>query len=131
MKEMVYTKERSKFEVLDEGYENNVKYIIISLGTHPVAYLGIPLTHPLANKDYDNIPLSVHGGLTFGREGDGEYLPKDYFWYGWDYAHCDDYVGYYGNESEGKRWTTREIKNEVWLASYDFKKLIDLVEGIK
>src|SRR3989344_858909 len=36
--------------------------------------------------------LKVHGGITYSEEGQGDYLPIGYWWFGFDAAHCDDYV---------------------------------------
>ena len=98
-------------------------------------YLGVPLDHPLAGFDYDNIPLSVHGGLTFAREGEGgKYRPKGWYWYGWDYGHCDD-ASVYDFKSvttfdAGKKWTLKEVKDEAQYAAWDFAKLKSLTERI-
>lgn len=34
--------------------------------------------------------LRCHGGLTFGDEGDDEYRPKGWWWFGFDCAHSGD-----------------------------------------
>jgi hypothetical protein len=60
-------------------------------------YVGIPKDNPILadiddindedymNMDYDNIPLDVHGGLTYGK------LVEDLYWVGFDCAHLGDY----------------------------------------
>jgi hypothetical protein len=131
---MKYTKERVITD-LDVGFENGIKYVIKSLGTHPVAYIGIEENHPLAGFDYEEIPIDVHGGFTFSRKGDGEYLPKGYWWYGWDYAHSGDFSGYYEADSylakNSKKYTIDDIKNDVWSATYFFEKLKKILEKKK
>jgi hypothetical protein len=128
-----YTKERT-IETLESGFENGIKYEIKSLGTYPVAYIGIEENHPLAGFDYEDIPIDVHGGLTYSQIGNDEYLPKGYYWYGWDYAHSGDYAVYYEDHSilaNGKKWTLEEIKNHVWWATNTFSKLKKLMEARK
>ena len=117
MKEMVYLPERLKkpevlLDTIDK--ETGFRIIILSLGTHPCAYVGIPVNHPFAGWDCEDVGfIDCHGGITYSREGDGDYLPEGYWWYGWDYAHADDFVGYYKGESFmeriTKKWTTKEI----------------------
>jgi hypothetical protein len=95
------------------------------------AYIGIPMWHPLANLNYDDIPLEVHGGLTFGSKGDGEKWPSKFYWYGWDYGHYGDMSIYplelmelilkYRENEHG--WTVAEVEAELQEAMEQFKKL--------
>jgi hypothetical protein len=134
MIEMVYTAERETI-ILDSGTMEGAPYFIVSIGIHPCAYLGVPFDHPLAGMDYDNVPLGVHGGLTFSQFGEGKYLPSGFYWFGWDYGHCDDYAEYcknfptYNGEKR-KKWTTAEIRKEIEGVIYDFKRLMTLAEKI-
>lgn len=117
MKEMNYLQER-KDEVLDSESYKGYQFVILSLGTHPTAYVKVPETHPYYEIDYDECDISCHFGLTYGRN----YLrtPDEEltgWWLGWDYAHYTDFAGYYeGNERLGglKKWTTEEIKQECF-----------------
>ena len=122
MKEMEYTDKRYNFPItLDSGKYNGYSYIIYSLGTHPTAYIGIPL-----DKKYIKIPYEamdqyaeVHGGFTYGELGNDEYLPKGLYWIDWDYAHLGDCLGFSGlldGDFNCKKWTTEEIKIEVFKA---------------
>lgn len=132
---MKYYKERlDEPIVLDRGTENGFQYRIYNIGTHPCAYIGVDIEHPLAGHDYDNLPINVHGGLTYARKGRGGYLPLGYWWYGWDYAHAGDYVGYktyVRDKSDDKKWITDEIKKHVWDVSFQFKQLAKLAETIQ
>jgi len=138
MKEMVYKPERlEKPEILLDTEEVGIRIIILSLGTYPCAYVGIPINHPLAGLHYGDLSfITCHGGFTFSEKGDGEYLPKGYWWYGWDYAHAGDYLGYYSNIGEiikekwAKKWTTKEIYSEALAVAWDMKKLMSLIEKI-
>jgi len=130
-KEMIYQKEMlDKPETLFDEECLGFRIIGMSLGTHPVAYVGLPENHILAGFDYGDLSIiSVHGGFTFSSKGDGVYLPKGYWWYGWDYAHPFDWKGYYDENNElakiCKKWTTREIYED---AKDVVRQLLDLEE---
>ena len=114
MKEMVYSKMRN-VEILDRGMYKDYDYVILSLGTHPCAYVRIPEDHPYYGEDYDNCDIDCHGGLTYGNS----YLRTSYdtqedgWWIGWDYAHCDDYCGDMTCDC-GVKHTTKEIQQECF-----------------
>jgi len=136
MKEMTYLPHRlKKPEILLDTWEEGLRIVILSLGTHPCAYVGIPENHLLAGVDYHDLDclIDCHGGLTFSAKGDGKYLPEGLWWYGWDYAHHGDWVGYYGKREEKlgwKKWTTKEIYEEAKWVAWIFRKLMDLIERI-
>lgn len=121
MKEMIY-KQNREIEILFEGKYKDYQFYILSLGTHPTAYVEVPSTSKLFGKGYFdiermNINIDVHGGLTFS-EDHLQRIKENTWFIGWDYAHCDDYTG----DEEiyprmfrrgGKKWTTEEIFEEV------------------
>ena len=123
IKPMIYQKDR-KMELLHKGEYKGYNFYILNLGTHPTAYIEIPKEHKLYGKDYNEIyemgyDIDVHGGLTYS---DDELMcVKSENWFiGWDYAHCDDYAGYYEEDflrhlsemRKLKKWTTEEIIEE-------------------
>lgn len=65
---------------------------------HLCGYVAMPKGHLCYGKDFERIPyedlfpVRAHGGLTFSREGDGEYFPEGYWWLGFDCAHAWDVV---------------------------------------
>lgn len=115
MKEIVYSGKRT-IEIIEEGEYKGVKYAILNLGTHPTAYV----ENIVGAKEWNDEILDdikVHGGFTYHgipywqEEKIGVYI-------GWDYAHCDDFAGYY-TEADGilynyKKWTYAEILDEVY-----------------
>lgn len=115
MKEMTYSKYRTK-EVLYEGEYKEHKFVILSLGNHPTAYV----EDKIGAVDYDDIRLDtvrVHGGFTYCGGGHWSKESAETRWLGWDYAHAGDFAGYY-EEGEyfyynSKQWTTPEIYDEV------------------
>lgn len=55
-------------------------------------YVRLPLGHPWHGKHYDDLPVEVHGGLTFS-EADADCNKggeDNAFWIGFDCAHCMD-----------------------------------------
>jgi hypothetical protein len=98
-------------------------------------YMGVPADHPLAGHDYDSLPVDCHGGLTFADAGDGKYMPKGYYWYGYDYSHFGDYAWYEGGTPDfmenDKKWSLGEIVKDAWEPIYEFKKFVKLAENIK
>lgn len=115
LKPMIYTEER-KANVLAHDTYKGYEFAIISLGTHPCAYIGIPEGHRFYKKEsshkiFDDLP--VHWGLTYSEMG-VRGLMQDKWVIGWDYAHCVDYVALsIGPNWEGRRWSTEEILEEV------------------
>ena len=122
-KQMVYQTERI-FEILCQGTYKGYQFYIMNLGTHPTAYVEIPITNRLFGKGYNEIydmgiDIDVHGGLTYSRDHllGGE---KNKWFIGWDYAHAGDYAGYsekypglFKISIYDKKWTTEEIFEDV------------------
>lgn len=77
-----------------------------------VAYIRIPKDHPFYGQWYDDVPLQVHGGLTYCCLGLNEE-----WWIGWDYAHYNDWWGMaekgWGMEHTGEIWTVDDVAKEV------------------
>lgn len=130
MRELIYSAER-KNEILDSGFCFGLLYYILNLGTHPTAYIKIPKDHKLYGKSYEEIyqevDIEVNGGITYAEEGIYANNQKVEGWFiGWDYAHCGDYMGYYEKIPKslhmgGKKWTTKEIYEEVRAACYQIQ----------
>lgn len=112
MKEMEYTTSFTycEIEFLDEGNYNGYDYYITSCGAHPCAYVALTDKHPFFGKDYDDIPIDVHGGITFGCELH-PHIGK--ICIGWDYAHLGDYNPYLPHIG-GHKWTTKEIQQDIY-----------------
>lgn len=116
MTEMVYTDNRRR-TMLHEGVYSGYKFYILSLGTHPVAYVECKLEKCCSYDDERLDDVCVHGGFTY--YGEAAWVTDDKKKYlGWDYAHLNDYAGYEIRlapqyRSGGKKWTTEEIYEEV------------------
>ena len=134
IKPMVYQKDR-KMEILHIWEYKGYRYFVLNLGTHPTAYIEIPEGHKLFGKNYNEIydmgyDIDVHGGLTYS--DDNLMCVKSKSWFiGWDYAHCDDYTGYYEEDflkhlsemRKLKKWTTEEIIEECKRAIEQIKEI--------
>lgn len=118
IKPMIYQKER-KIELLYDAPYRNYHFYILNLGTHPTAYVEIPKNNKFYGMNYNDIDnIIVHGGLTYS--ADHLFVANDkeiQGWFiGWDYAHYNDYAGYYNDDEflarQTKKWTTEEIIEE-------------------
>ncbi len=116
MREMIYFTQRLyPPEVLADGKYKGFHFYVLNLGIHPCAYVDVTDTD-LNGKDYGNIDIECHCGLTYSRE----YLctvDKKGWFIGWDYAHGCDFSGYdigmpICRRMNRKKWTTAEIVNE-------------------
>lgn len=61
-------------------------------------YIGLPEGHPLYGKGYDDVPVEVNGGLTFGQEEEIDGIK--YWVFGFDCCHV---------------WDTPEKHNEAFV----------------
>ena len=51
---------------------------------HRCGYVSVPKEHPWYGKDYNEVDLDVHGGVTYAGMRD------DLWWFGYDCAHLGD-----------------------------------------
>jgi len=99
-------------EVLIQDTYRGYEYVIVTYGSHPCAYVEIPKKSKNYEKEYADIDINVHGGLTFSDYLTG--VRKDLTgWYiGWDYSHFGDFTCYaedIGNFGE-RKYTLNEIE---------------------
>jgi hypothetical protein len=123
-----------------DRFDDSVRVLIMRGPASLCVYLGVPIDHPLAGNSYEDLPIECHGGLTFGDNPQanpkrGTHWPEGFYWYGWDYAHCDDLAfydlkptGIPGYKANGKAWTIAEAEKEIWSAVYGMKKLMTVAE---
>lgn len=115
MKEMIYSHER-KTDILLEGTYKGYNFYIISYEVHPCAYIELPENHPYYDKDYDDMKILVHGGLTYKGNLPSIIGKSNRVFIGWDYAHVGDYLGFtalFHMSDDEKKWTTKEIFEDV------------------
>ena len=83
--------------------------------SHRCGYVGVPQNHVAYDKKYSDLPIEVHGGLTYGTtEEDG------LKWFGFDCAHVGDKTGLW---SEGHFWTLEDVVKETEQMAKQFSKL--------
>lgn len=127
--------------ILHDEIDEGVRFIIMRGPAALCAYVGVPSAHPAAGLDYNDVPLRCHWGLTFAGEGSTPEKPNSWpagwFWYGWDYGHCDDASFWDVKErsiapslSRGKQWTVKEVKDDSWSTVYDFQKYVKGIEQV-
>lgn len=126
MKEMVYSEHQKQHERIASGNYNGFDYYVLSLGTHPCAYIDVSDTS-LNGVDFLDIGIDCHGGMSYSRNYLATVDKKGWF-IGWDYAHADDFSGDYALTlgylfSHTKRWTTEEIVSEC---RYVIDQLVDM-----
>lgn len=114
MIEMEYTNTRVKPYRLATGTHKGFQYYVLSLGTHPCAYVD---ASGVSKGELDTKRICCHGGITYSKDYLATVDRKGWL-IGWDYAHCGDYGGWLPTHHEAvcvgslKRWTTREIVEE-------------------
>lgn len=115
-KPMIYSK-HSKIERLSMEVYRGYEFAVMNLGTHPCCYIKLPKGHKYENVHYNNIPLDVHGELTYSESYlavavvDGKRIKEETgYWIGWDYAHWGDYLGYDPEPNGEHIYTTEELE---------------------
>ena len=111
MKEMIYSFIR-EVKVLYKGTYKNNKFSIVSLGTHPTAYVECKFDNCTSYYDRRLLDVKVHGDFTYLGEA---YWDKEdeTTYFGWDYLNPGDYLELLPSTVFAKRWTTKEIYDEV------------------
>ena len=125
-----------EFEVLyNELDKDGFRILILNLGSHPTAYIGLPKNHTLNGVTYeelerDGLHFSVNGGLSYSDFGVGKGTYNDTWFLGWDYNHCNDYSSYgvyhkyhSFNNLDLKKWTTEEIFEQCKTALEQIKSV--------
>jgi len=77
--------------------------LLVRNGGALCGYVGLPPEHPWHGEDYCNVPVDVHGGLTFAAacadtDDESRHIchvpqpgrPHDVWWFGFDCAHGGD-----------------------------------------
>ena len=124
--------------ILHDQFKDGLRFIVMRGPSSLCAYVGVPIDHPLAHFDYDDLPVTAHGGLTFAGEGD-KWRPEGFYWYGWDYSHAgdksmfakelpDNLLALHGDDKE---WLVQDVIRDSEDTLFDFKSLLRLAEQIK
>lgn len=109
--------------VLENEKYKNYEYYIITLGSHPCCYVLLPKGHKYYGKNYDEIGIKCHYGLTYANNKllKNNVIENGEWVIGWDYAHLDDYVSYdsfYSSflegDVQGHKYSLDELRKEVY-----------------
>ena len=124
--------------IYNRGEFVGIKYIVMRGPGSMCCYIGIPRRkYNKFTLDYDGIPISVHGGLTYSDIGLLSVRnDKNIHWLGWDYSHAGDMSFYDLNPSfikkmntmkkpSRKKWTPYNGLKDCHDACIQMKKLID------
>lgn len=80
--------------------------VVLFVRDHRCGYVGLPKGHKYYQKDYNEIDICCHGGLTYGRPFLVDFADDDTWWIGFDCNHYDDRIDidsakkYFKNEPE-------------------------------
>lgn len=97
-------------DILAHDFYKDYEYYILSLQTHPVAYVLLTKKDKLYGNEYEcEMKINCHGGLTYADKYFSKSSKEERWTIGWDYAHDGDRFGLIS----GKEWTTEEIYEEV------------------
>lgn len=111
-------RKRPQGAILYDKERKGCHLIIRFGGASLCAYIGVPRGHRLAEKELD---MPCHGGVTFFSYGDtGCCWRKDWFYWGWDYAHSGDCLLFH-DDMPGlasvlpllKKWDFGDVKKEL------------------
>lgn len=82
--------------ILEERFEYKgfICVVLFQGSGHRCGYVGIPKTNEYYNVDYNEIPVSCHGGLTYSRSYLALNDDSDIWWIGFDCAHWNDAKDY-------------------------------------
>ncbi len=91
--------------------------------SHRNGYVRIPKSNPAFAVSYDDIPVNVHGGLTYGSpELPEQEKDANFYWFGFDTTHHGDNTSWSMDE-KGHFWTTDEAVAETEIMANQFLKL--------
>lgn len=118
--------------ILEHGEYKGYEYYITSVGTYPCCYAEIPVEHDFyQNRTIGRLSVPCHGGITYTGHLEHIGIESNKLFFGWDYAHCTDYTGFYSECPElapkfwkPHRWTTAELIQEC-------KEVIDYLAGLE
>ena len=93
--------------------DSGLRAVVIRRTMSFAAYVGVQAEHTLFGLDELTFPC--HWSVTLRDWGGGGLspLPKEWFWWGWDYAHANDMVEYYFGEEESLSEETRELRENL------------------
>ena len=115
-----------KPERVADGFYRGFHFYILTMGSHPCAYIDVGHSEFLAGE------INCHGGITYGDDILATVPEKSYF-IGWDYAHYNDFLTFndrlakeYGEPYRAHKYTLSEIIKECVNV---IDQIIDFLQG--
>jgi len=101
---------------------------------HRCGYVHIPTRHKLYRKNYDDVNIQVHGGLTFS-----DFLQPGRWFIGFDCAHCDDKrdpsimdeSALKAYNSYSKEWNDRGTLRTTKFCEDECRKMVDQIRAME
>jgi len=94
-------------------------------------YVAISKSHRAWGVDYNKLSIEVHGGLTFGQQGNkktGLCDDEQLYWYGFDTSHYGDKIDYHdGIDRSGKIWFMEEVEAETESMAKQFSEMKQVI----
>ena len=91
MFDLMRFRNRKKHEVLKDWIYKGLRCRVIQGPFSINGYCAVPKGHPDFGKYYGDVDVDVHGGLTFGEQGekDNKFWPdENLYWFGFDTGHA-------------------------------------------
>ena len=105
---------------------------------HLCGYVAVKPEHPMYGKDYNDVNVEVHGGLTYGNHCNGHicHVPKkgepdNVYWFGFDHAHAWDYSPYKSSLAKQNHIFDKMPDEEYRDIEYVTKGVKSLAEQLK
>lgn len=131
MNNCLYSNEiKRRIKVVKEGIYDGLYYCVVSYGSHPCCYVGVPKGNLLHGVECNDVNIDCHGGFSFSSNYLKSDLSKlmdleedcDTWLLGWDYSHLGDFYAGLNPSSKGKKWTLQELLEEI-------KRVIDKIKN--
>ena len=101
-----------KPERVADGFYRGFHFYILTMGSHPCAYVDVGRSEFLADE------INCHGGITY-EDSILATVPEKSYFIGWDYAHYNDFLVFndrlakeYGEPYRAHKYTLTEIVKE-------------------
>lgn len=110
------TKPSSRETIKEREWEHaGLKCVVLFIiNSHRCGYVRVPKDNPAFKLNYNDVPVIVHGGLTFGDKTLDDMAEEGYYWFGFDCAHAGDMIqGMLCFDSKEHFWTTEDVEMET------------------
>ncbi len=100
--------------------------VLFIRNSHRCGYVAVGKKNIAYQLSYEEVPVSVHGGLTYGGDKNDfavkTKLKSDYVWFGFDCMHSGD-KSFTSSDKSGHFWTFDEVVKETEDLAEQLKKI--------